>query len=525
MKSKLQELEQRIEDLTKEYKKTVSTYEKRFKTLQEKNKRLFKKAKLLQNRNKRLEGKVEHLTEENKRLERKVEHLTEENKQLQEENKQLRVRIKFYESPHQPSSKKLSTEKKKTTSNKKKKKTTSNKKGGSKKGKKGSFWNTPDKVEHHFVRECRCCGKGIPLELNTWTKTKTTLDIPREIPVTVTEHHLYAGQCSSCQNKTLSPEPTLEDTAIGTNLLVFFVTLRARTGASYEQLQAVIYDFTGKKIGTTTIYRGVVAMSKALTPVADDIGRDVINSTWIHADETSHVLIDENGRQTIWVWVFCTPTTAFYHLSLGRKKAVVETVLDTYLEPGKPPPIAVTDVYGAYTNTFKVKQLCWPHGLRDADELGKCCQDGKHLASKMRRLYAKCKYMQQALRKKGQQRISRPLYRQLVGDIQTMVEIETDCPDVKTMQKRLRTKGEQYLTGLRNTNIPLTNNHAERCLRQVVVNRKQGKPLRSQDALQHYGTLLTLYVTLQLRSIPVAPILRNYINVILTPTIVPSDVS
>ena len=483
MKAKLQALERKFAQLAEEHKKTVANYEKRLNELQEKY------------------------------------------KQVQEENKRLRAKLQFYESPHQPSSKTLYKKKeKKKPQSKNKKKRTKKRRGGSKKGKQGTFWyDQPDEITHHFIEQCAQCGTTIPLEGNEWKKTKTTVDIPEQIQLTVTENHLYTAECHICKMKTMSAEPTLQRTALGKNLLAFVGTIRTRTGASYEQLQAIVCDFTGMKIGTTTFHRGIVALAKELEAVGVDIGKEVLNSPWVHVDETSHVLIDEKGRQIIWVWLFITRNAALYHLATTRRKKVVVEVLETYKNPGKPPPIAVTDAYGAYTHTFVVKQLCWPHLIREAEKVEKCCQSGKDLAKMIYRLYAKCKQMHKVLRRKGQESISKPLYGQLLTDLQTMIELETDCCDVKTLQKRFRSKGEQYFTGLRYTDIPLTNNHAERYLRLVVLHRKQGKPLRSKEALKHYGTLLTVYVTLQLRSIPVAPSLQSYLNFVLTPTFVPSD--
>lgn len=336
--------------------------------------------------------------------------------------------------------------------------------------------------------------------------------------------HWYEAECEHCKSVTRSGEPTLEGTALGKNLATVACALRATTGASYEQMRAFIYGISGVEIAETTLYRAMRGICEELQPVVTDIGREVLGSPWIHVDETSYVLITKEGRETIWTWIFCTPTTALYHLEDSRGKKVIETVFELYKHPSKPPPIGVTDAYGAYTNTFKLKQLGWAHLLREAKALAKCCESGKEFYRLLGQLFAKCKRIQQALRKQGLVSVSTPLYQRVVRDMQRIASLPTGCDDVKTLQKRLRTKGEQYLTGLSHSAIPLTNNHAERYLRPVVLQRKHGKPLRSRKALQHYGALLSVFTTLKLRSISVTAALRAYLKLILSPTFTPSDV-
>ena len=87
------------------------------------------------------------------------------------------------------------------------------------------------------------------------------------------------------------------------------------------------------------------------------------------------------------------------------------------------------------------------------------------------------------------------VYNNALSRIYTLTEIETDSKEVKKIQKRLRNRGEHFITFLRHPELPTTNNPAELKLKHVIVHRSDGKPFRSLGAMEEYGTMLTVFTT------------------------------
>ncbi|MHA1912490.1 MAG: IS66 family transposase [Candidatus Kariarchaeaceae archaeon] len=82
------------------------------------------------------------------------------------------------------------------------------------------------------------------------------------------------------------------------------------------------------------------------------------------------------GSKKIWVWVFGTPHTAYYHVDLFRSQNAIKTAFE-FREGDKPPPIIITDAYPVYLNLFDIEQFCWIHLLRNSKELEDTSLSGK----------------------------------------------------------------------------------------------------------------------------------------------------
>ena len=480
---------------------------------------LEKKSEKLELENEGLRQQIAMLQEQNKTLQEQNKTLQEQNKTLQEQNRNMQKHLTVLLSPHIPSSKQLTreTRQKKDTEEFRKSSLSKNKRGGSKKGKEGLLWDKEaDKIVPHFVTECKGCGQTAQVENNTLVHTKRIVECPQLLSLDIEEHHSYKYTCPTCQITTYAEQATLDDTALGPNLLTFVTTLRVRTGASLEKIGQVLYDLTHVTFGFSTLHRALTAVTTLLEPVKEDIGREVMAAQWIHVDETAHMLI-EQGRQSVWVWVFATPSAALYVVNESRGKKVIEEVFERYKPPDKPPPYAVCDKYGAYTHTFPLKQLCWAHILREVEELEKCCEEGKKFSLLLHQRFKNLQDFISSLLlhpfSYDRETIQEFVHTQLTP----LINFEATCDCVHKLRKRLLYDGSSYYTAAFYPALPLTNNHAERCLRQVVLHRKQGKPFRSLSALNHYGTLLSVYETLRLRAIPVADALRHYILFTLTP--------
>ena len=458
-----------------------------------------------------------------KQLYIKVQQLEKENNQvrlLEKEVARLQAELAKYTSPHIPSSKQLYPKnkniKKMIKSGLPQK--VKGKRGGSKKGRSGVTWDQkePDEVIHNYVEECLNCHKVADEKDLKIAFTKRILEIPEQIKISIQEYHIHKYECD-CGRTTQAEEPTLEGTSLGPNFLTFMTSARSHTGGSFENLSRMIEDISGIKPSQTSLNRALCMISTSLKPVAEEIAVEVMNSDYINIDETGHKLVlegkrSQQGSNKIWVWVFATPNAAYYHVDMTRSQKAIKTAL-AFREQDKPPPISVTDAYPAYLNMFETKQFCWAHLLRDSKEVEDSCFAGKILHDKLVDMFQRIKALKKSLLdKNGTTRgISDKVYNQALMDIKEIAEARS-CKKIITIQNHLIRRAANYITCLRHPQVPMENGHAERLLKSVIVHRSNGKPLRSERAMEQYGILLTVLTTWKLRGLPVGNTLRDWIG-------------
>lgn len=434
--------------------------------------------------------------------------------ELESEIQQLKTQLAKYQSPNIPSSKQLFPKKKEIRSGlprsyEKKKR------GGSKKGKTSPIWDQkePDVVKHSYVDKCQKCNKPVNIEDQVFSHSKRILELPEVIDIRLEEHHIHEYECD-CGGITRAEEPTIEGTSLGPNLLTLVTTMRYRTGASFENIAQLLYDHTNKKLSLTAINRGFGKLCESLKPESDEIASEVINSKYTQFDETGHKLVlegkaSQKGSKKIWVWVAAIANAAYYHVDLSRSKKALEKMLK-FRDPEKPPMISVSDALPAYLNSFEIKQFCWAHLLRASKELEDKCENARIIHKRLSELYIQLKSLQKKLQLKNKP-ASDKLHKKILEELLNIVA-DPSCENTEKIVKHIKWRAEQYITVLKYPELPMTNNHAERLLKSVIVHRSNGKPLRSIAAMEQYGIILTVLTTWKLRGKPIASSLREWID-------------
>lgn len=476
----------------------------------------------------KLEKKYQELEKVNQVLKEENIRLKELNKQLNARVDQLESELAKYTSPNIPSSKVLYEGNKKPKNRSGLPKSPPRKRGGSKKNKSGITWDQkePDERVNSYVDYCVKCGQEAKPEDQVLEYIKRILDIPEEIELKLYEYLVHKWKCHSCGSGNVAPPPTLSGTSLGINLLTLITTTRYRTGGSFDNLGDLIGDNTQINPSGTAIYRGYTSVADAIEEEAEKIKRVVMNADWIQGDETGHKLVDEKsknvGSKKIWVWIFATPKAVAYFVESNRGHDAIDVAL-SYREEDKPPPACVCDVYGAYMNKFEPCQYCWAHLLRDSKDKEDHCLKCKMLHDHLVNQYKKIKELHTKLREeKRWDGVSSKIFDQAIEDfLSIFAEAPSDpdgsdvkpCKHFAKLRKRLLRHGNSYLTCLKDPRMPMTNNHAERLLKTVILHRGNGgKPLRSKKAMKQYGNILTVLTTWKLQNKPLAKTLREYLQ-------------
>ncbi|KXA97545.1 hypothetical protein AKJ39_03225, partial [candidate division MSBL1 archaeon SCGC-AAA259J03] len=375
---------------------------------------------------------------------------------------ELENELRKHDNPHTPSSKKR---KEKTDRNRKKEETERDKKEeetGKEKGSEtedegerfpgkpegsnggGISIPDPDDVKHHRLE-----GDGLE-EVDM--REKTVIEL-LENPFRVVKHviHVYEDE----DGQEVEPEVDLPEGIYGKRLQAFITLLRGTCGASHEKIEELVRQIRPDlSFSSTTALNITDNISKQLGCVRQRILEKVRQNKFVHMDETPLRIDGANG----WVWVFATEQNVAYESSRSRSKEVPKRVMGNYGGTG------VVDGYGAYNDY--TRQRDWEHLRREV-------RDTKieDTVTHYHELYDRAKKMKEKPPPEREKFIQKTRYSEFPTLIAKLRENEGNKRAAKAATKIENALPDMF-RGVRDPDIPLDNNHAERLLRKVVVHRK-----------------------------------------------------
>ncbi len=171
----------------------------------------------------------------------------------------------------------------------------------------------------------------------------------------------------------------------------------------------------------------------------------------------------------------------------------------------------IRDDYGGYMKLPLQHQSCWAHLLRESHE--RACRPNS--SSEIRKLHQKLKTMFSALQKIVQQPFQlekrKIAYKLFKLDIQHIIDTNYLQDDAREIQTRIRNQNTNLITALLHDNVPLTNNHSERNIRNFVVARKISGGSRSDDGAKTQSVLMSVMQSIELQNLSLLPTLKNYL--------------
>jgi regulator of replication initiation timing len=442
---------------------------------------------------------VEELQQRVAALERENEALRQENEQLRktvqqqaEEIRRLEAKLKQYENAHTPSSKQR---KPKTPRNQDDSteepadeagddgedegESESESEGeedaaderfpGKPPGSGGGGVNVPhpDTEEHHTLEDD-------DLE-EIDTRERTIIDIPEQ-PIVVTKHviHIY----EDAEGNEIEPEVDLRDGSYGRRLQTFVTLLRATFGASHEKISDLVQQLRPDlTFAPSTALEMTDKVARSLAAEREHLLEQVSDQSFVHMDETG---LREDGANG-WTWVFADPEHVVYEVDGSRSKAVPKGVMGGF------DGTAVVDGYPAY-NGYQT-QRCWDHLTREVEETE--IDGAAAVMHGLRREAKRTKQKPPPARDRFVRRAREEHFARLIDAIRTAGhedvagKLENALPDL--------------FRGVLAPAIPLTNNHAERLLRKVVVHRKLWGCIRNEKGARFIENVLSCVETWKLQ--------------------------
>lgn len=411
---------------------------------------------------------AEELEAENEKLKRRVVELEKEVTKLNDE-------IRHLKKP------KWAKPNKKVASKKGRKKIGA--KYGHKANPRKPVEKTPDQ-EVVWVPELCVEGNG-PLPWPSKWHEHTQIDIPAQQSFIVTKHVVGWSYCAGCKKYHGAVHEKLSKSKYGPNLHAFVVYLKFDLGLTLGKIQRMLRGQYNLSISTGVLSEMVTRCGQKFKSEYNEMKSNLSKTSHLHADETGW----RNGGNNEWLWSFSNENVSVYVIKPSRAQKVVKDVLgDAY------GGILVSDFYGGYNKISCKKQKCWTHLLRELHVLKE-----KHPEDR------EVEYFKVRL-KRFFDRANRLKEEHLTGcDVDSQIKrLETNTINflaktyehkkLNTLVKRMTKYYFELYTFIK-SNVPATNNPAEREIRPAVLMRKTSYCNRSDLGKETQAILMSMIAT------------------------------
>ena len=382
---------------------------------------------------------------------------------------------------------------------------------GRKAGHPASHRPIPDKVdrveEAPLPNACFKCGGPL---LEDEVHVQYQIDIPRPIPVTVTQFNIHVGHCEVCGQHVQGRHTEQTSDAlgaaavqIGPNALGLAAELKHEMGLPYGKTAKVLSTATELDVQPSTLARASQRLATKCQPTYRRLILRLRQSAVAHVDETGWKV----GGHSAWLWVFANDGVSVYVIDPSRAPEVGEEILGQDF-----PGILVSDCFLAYDPLTCRQSKCVAHLLRRCKELqevkrGRAVQFSQDLT----------RLLQGAMTLKGRKaQMSAHGYRVACGRLEAacdrLLDRQLTDADNARFAKLLRKQRPRLFTFLYHDAVSPTNNLAERELRPAVIVRKTGGCNRSETGAHAHAILTSVLRTCQKQGFDPVDVLKQLLQ-------------
>jgi transposase len=283
------------------------------------------------------------------------------------------------------------------------------------------------------------------------------------------------------------------------------------------------WEEQGLHLSPGTVTDGLHKLAALFEPLQQALHEQLRGQSHWHADETRwQVFAEQAGKvgHRWYLWVFHTPTVAYYVLDPSRSSKVPSCVLQ-----GVDKGILSVDRYSAYKRYAAMHpgvclSFCWAHQRRDflrvANSHPLLWSWAMEWVERIGELYKLHAQRQEAGLGTAQFIARDEQLRQAVQAMQQLCEQSLADQDLATAARKALRSLQRHWAGLvvfvEQPWLPLDNNAAERALRLAVVERKNFYGSGSQWSGEMTATLMSLLMTVKLWNINARTWLSAYLN-------------
>jgi len=361
---------------------------------------------------------------------------------------------------------------------------------GRKAGHPASFRPKPEHIDeqvHVPLEACPHCGAGV-------TDKQPLLQYIEEIPVVrprVTQLTTEQGWCAHCQQEVYSTHPLQTGRAggaaavqLGPRAVALACDLNKAKGLSMRKTAAILAEHFGLKLSAGGLALLVQRVGRRTQPQYEQMALELRQSAVVHADETSWWV----GGPGWWLWVFATAKITVYVVIKSRAAAVALRVLGEAF-----PGVLVSDCLAIYDDLNAQQHKCYSHHLKAVSEALKTQAQADYLCQ-IQALLRTAILLKALQGPAPEERFSR-----CVNTLKTRAHALLDAPRAQGVEEKVRRRlwkqRDHLFTFLEHSEVPATNNLAERQLRPAVIARKISCGNKTEKGAAAWAVLASLAAT------------------------------
>jgi transposase len=302
--------------------------------------------------------------------------------------------------------------------------------------------------------------------------------------------HLQA-RCRSCRRWVRKAgEGEIPGSMIGPRLRAIAVYLHNGIGISLRKVPRAIEELFGFRFTPAALIGFEKLLAAAAEPVVEDIRKKIAASDGaVHADETYWV----HDGERAYYWLHATEQHIHFQFDTSRAGEVSRDLLGADFAG-----TLVTDCYSAYdAHGAKAKQKCLAHLARTARDWQKLTSpdsaDYRFFEAVKGWVKRGCDFHRRRERLSSRKQAAEKAW--LREELQRLQCCRLTHEKAATLQERINRYADCWLVYLDDPRVPPTNNHAERCLRPLVILRKITFGHRTSSGATRMARLMTIQET------------------------------
>lgn len=363
-----------------------------------------------------------------------------------------------------------------------------------------------DEIRTHAVESCPECGRNLQ---GGWEHaSRQVIDVICQR--WVTEHVLLGRWCGVCR-KVWVPKVEAREYGVqgkrrfGASVQALVATLHVGCRVPLQMIPRLLRELCGLHLSTGGVVKLLDGVKRAGEWELARLKERVRNAPAVCADETGWREDGENG----YLWGFFTEQERYFEYHKTRAAVVPEEVLGEEFAG-----VVTCDFYAGYNKVGRL-QRCWPHLLRDAQELAELNADRAAVVAWVQALHALYHEAKECCRSLGEvppearvRQRARRRFEQLAAHLAKPYADDPEAPQRVLAQRLLKHLHELFVF-VADPRVPGDNNLAERSLRPAVIARKISGGTRSPKGSATRMGLMSLLGTWSAQGRPLLATCRH----------------
>ena len=370
--------------------------------------------------------------------------------------------------------------------------------------------------------QCACQACGQPMAIIGYDESEQ-LDVePAKYFVVVTKREKRA--CRSCEEGGVATAPApariIDKGLVSDRVVIDTVVAKYSDHLPLYRQSAILERETGLEISRATLDGWVMRVGELLTPIVAVMGRELVNGTYIQADETTVdvQMHDRRGQNhQAYLWQYGRPAGAVvFDFLLGRGREGPKKFL------GQFEGILQTDGYVAYEKIGGPNLVhggCWSHARRkfvDTVKLNPRDEAAKSIVLLIDQLFgidaqAREQNLDLAARHALRLEHSQPLLEVIKKEVEASALAVLPASALGKAAHYTLTNWRKLTCFLDHPELELSNNLAENSMRPVALGRKNWIHIGSPLAGPKVAAILSIVETCRRLKIPI----REYLAAVL----------